>query len=128
MAKRAIRCFVRAPRGLILVTQDILHSDWLAHEAGALSNRVKHPYFMLADTPLSLVPTPLRDRQWHELSNSALAEMFESLAKWKKARTRVSPRTLNRLYAGIESVRSQYSGRFVTAEHRRWQEKWNARL
>lgn len=108
-------------RGLILVTQDIMHSDWLAHEAGALVNRVETTNFLLVDTPLSLLPAPLQDHQCRQLSNPSIASLIQELIEWKKLTLPAD--FLNRLYKRIELVRSDYSNQYVTSDNKRWEGK-----
>ncbi len=106
-------------RGLILVTQDIIHSDWLAHEAGALVNRTTN--FFLVDTPLSLLPTPLKEHQCQTLSNSSLSSLIEELKDWRKLT--VPADFLDRLYKRVSIVRAEFSDYYVTADNSRWEGK-----
>ncbi len=118
--RRALRnALTRSARGLVLVTQDILHSDWLAHEAGALSSREN--FFLLVDTPLSLLPMPLRDYQCHSLTNDSLATILRELADSKGAT--IQPNTLTRLYSRIGRIRAQFAGTFVTDNDEKWKGK-----
>ena len=111
-----------ASRGLILVTQEAIYSDWLAHEAGALSRRSERPMIYLVDTPATLLPKPLRDYQCEILDNEKLAALVQKLALRKGAEP-PSASLLNNLYKNIEQIRRNKSYQSVTADDIRWRGK-----
>lgn len=111
-----------ASRGLILATQDVIHSDWLVHEAGALSTRSERLMIYLVDTPATLLPEPLQDYQYAPLNNEELAALVQKLATWKKAEP-PSPRLLTNLYESIKQIRLNKAYQTVTADDNRWRGK-----
>ena len=66
--------------GLIIVTQDIIHSDWIAHEASTLSNR-NRLWFLLADCPAALLPSPLHEYQLGEFNNESITHIFKKFTE-----------------------------------------------
>jgi len=107
---------------LIIATQDVIHSDWVAHEAAILSGKVDHLWILLADSPAALLPTPLHDYQLGKLDRQSLSEIASELCENKQIK-KPSPKLLNSLYKDFESVKDLYSNQYVTDDEKRWKSR-----
>ena len=112
----------KATYALTIVTQDILHSDWVAHETGALSVKAKKVWILLLDSPASLLPTPLRRYQHKELSIQSLSEILGILCASKNIRM-PSPSLQESLRKEIKTIRDLFKDRYVTHDENRWNDK-----
>jgi hypothetical protein len=108
--------------GIVVATQDMIDSQWLAHEAGALSTKSRL-VILLADAPSTLLHDPLRDYQYKTLADDDLATVLRVIAKDVGANS-PSDELLSRLYKDIGRIRKDNAGLFVTPDDERWKNKF----
>jgi hypothetical protein len=108
-------------RGLMLVTQDVIRSDWFLHEASVQNVVYEKSYILLVDAPRAILPEPLKDRQAHHLSNETLSAVIRDIAKWSSAQLPAT--TLTQLNQLVAEVRQEIPNHYVPGDEALWQGK-----
>ena len=121
--ERALKAgLTSSTRGIVLVTQDAIDSQYLEHEFAVLSANTLGTRVYLLDTPPAILSAPMRNYQYHEFS-------FENLRDWltqafKIKGTKFEKEDLQELEENVAEIRERFSSSFVTADNLRWEENY----
>lgn len=117
------KALTNAEVGIVIVTQDVINSDWVAHEAGALSAQCKRLIVLMANAPQIILHEPLKEYQHMMLSDENLKILLCQLAKGAGL-GEPSETLLNSLYEDMHEIRQEMEKHFVTGEDIRWRNKF----
>ncbi|MEQ8328094.1 MAG: hypothetical protein RIE84_11280 [Parvibaculum sp.] len=109
-----------ASRGLLLVTQDVLDSQYLEHEFAILSTKADAPTIFRLGAPRAVLSPVIQKYQDQAFDDKSLERWIKSVLEPKGLA--FDPSGFEELLANVHAIQAQYADTYVTDDEDRWRE------